>query len=185
MKLVSLVLILTANLCMAAELYDVKLPDSDTVNGKNLVLNGITYREVSVLGILVKVYVGGLYVEKKSKEAEQILNSSAVKQVKTIFKHRASAGDIRNAWSEAFETVCKKECATQHKDHIAAFNKLFDTVKSGEALNYTFTPTGVEVFHDATRLGTAGDQDFAKVVLGVWIGKDAISDRMRKEMLSL
>ena len=57
-----------------AELKGVTMPDQDKIESKNLVLNGQGIREVSVLGIIVRVYVAGLYLEKKSEKENDILD---------------------------------------------------------------------------------------------------------------
>ena len=47
---------------LAATLADVTLPDTVTVGNQTLVLNGMGLRTK----LFIKVYVGGLYLEKKS-----------------------------------------------------------------------------------------------------------------------
>ena len=189
MKIILLVLLLgllfISSLTSAGELYDIKMPDVDAVNGKNLVLNGMTVREVSILNIEIRVYVGGLYLEKKSSKGDEILDSKNLKEMKTIFKHHASATEVKNAWDEAVKVVCKDTCFSKHKDHLKQFESFFKSVNSGDNLTYIFSPNGVDVSENGEKLGSVTDEDFGKVVLSVWIGNPPFSEKMKKGLLSL
>jgi len=185
MKTIILGLLFSSTLAFAGELYEIKMPDTEVVNGKNLVLNGMTVREVSILSIEIKAYVGGLYLEKKSSNGDEILNSKSLKQMKTIFKHHGRASEVKNAWDEAVKIVCKDACFSKHKDHLKQFENIFKSVDSGDSLIYVFSPTGVEVTQNGEKLGSVADEDFGKVVLGVWIGNPPFSEKMKKGLLSL
>lgn len=67
----------------AAGLAGVELPDTETVNGKRLVLNGMGLREATVLR--VKAYVGGLYLEKSTSDPDTVINSRQCKRVTMVF----------------------------------------------------------------------------------------------------
>src|SRR4051812_33849843 len=82
----------------AGELKGVKMPDEDTVKGKKLILNGMGLREKEVVGISIKVYVAGLYLEKKSQNGDEILKSDQLKEVRSEFLRRISVGDLKKAW---------------------------------------------------------------------------------------
>lgn len=185
MKAIILGLIFSSTLAYAGELYEIKMPDTETVNGKNLVLNGMCVREVSILNIDIRVYVGGLYLEKKSSNGDDVLNSKSLKQMKTIFKHHASASDVKTAWDEAVKIVCKDTCFSKHKDHLKQFEGIFKSVSSGDSLTYVFSPAGVDVSQNGEKLGSIADEDFGKVVLSVWIGNPPFSEKMKKGLLSL
>jgi hypothetical protein len=61
----------------AASLAGVTLPDTAQVGGTTLVLNGLGLRTKFV----VKVYVAGLYLDKKSADADAIIKADAPKQI--------------------------------------------------------------------------------------------------------
>ncbi|RPJ78225.1 MAG: hypothetical protein EHM13_14925, partial [Acidobacteria bacterium] len=62
---------------LAATLANVTLPDTITVGNKTLVLNGMGVRSK----FFVKVYVAGLYLEKKTPDANAILQQDAARRL--------------------------------------------------------------------------------------------------------
>ena len=62
---------------VAAELAGVTMPDTATVGGKALQLNGIGLRKV----LFLKIYVIGLYVEQQSGDTATILGRDAARRV--------------------------------------------------------------------------------------------------------
>ena len=62
---------------LADTLADVTLPETMTVGNKTLVLNGMGVRSK----FFVKVYVAGLYLEKKSGDASAIIQADAAKRI--------------------------------------------------------------------------------------------------------
>src|SRR6185312_5440667 len=77
----------------AASLAGVTLPDTEQVAGKTLVLNGMGIRTK----YMVKVYVGGLYLEQKSSDANAIIKADAPKQIVMKFLHGASKSQMMDA----------------------------------------------------------------------------------------
>ena len=88
----------------AASLAGVNLPDTATVGGKSLVLNGLGVRSE----FMVKVYVGGLYLEQKSTDADAIIKTDAPKRIVMHFLHDASKKQMTDAFSESFKTILRK-----------------------------------------------------------------------------
>lgn len=77
--LLGLVLIFSIH-AVGAEMKGVKFDDEITLAGKKLVLNGLGLRKKVIL-FTFKVYVAGLYLEKKSKNANEIINSNQIKRL--------------------------------------------------------------------------------------------------------
>jgi hypothetical protein len=70
-----------ATAALAGELSGVTLPDTLGAGGKTLKLNGLGLRKKFV----VKVYVGGLYLESPSKDASAILAADQARPSACIF----------------------------------------------------------------------------------------------------
>src|SRR5215470_2619200 len=98
----SLVLMILAATLMldasGASLSGVTLPDTVDVGGKKLALNGLGMRKK----FFVEVYVGGLYLESKSSDADSIVKSDAPKQMTMHFVREVSKEQIMDAFHEAF-----------------------------------------------------------------------------------
>ena len=62
------------------------MPDTFQLGGQQLVLNGLGERSE----YMVKVYVAGLYLPKKSSDAGSIVQSNSPKRIVLQFQHAAS-----------------------------------------------------------------------------------------------
>jgi len=71
-------------------------------------LNGIGLRTFSVLGI--RIYVAGLYLERRNGDPDTILHSRERKLLDIWFLRDLVAEDTRKAWQESFEQNCKPPC---------------------------------------------------------------------------
>ena len=58
---------------------DVDFADDMKIGEKKLLLNGVCLRKVRRLGMHFEVYVGGLYVQKKSADADVLLSQPGPK----------------------------------------------------------------------------------------------------------
>ncbi len=77
--ILSLAALSLAGPAVAGELAGVTLPDQVTVESRTLVLNGMGLREATFLK--VDVYVAGLYLERKSSAADEIVSSDQAKRL--------------------------------------------------------------------------------------------------------
>lgn len=64
--------LLLASLAEAVTVSGVTLPDTVTVEGEQLVLNGAGLREKKFLIVPIDIYVAGLYLKNKSSDAQSI-----------------------------------------------------------------------------------------------------------------
>jgi hypothetical protein len=62
----------------AADLEGVFMPETRVVDGTQMRLNGIGLRTFSALGI--RIYVAGLYLERRNRDPDTILHSQEVPQ---------------------------------------------------------------------------------------------------------
>lgn len=157
---------------------DVTLPDTETVAGKKLVLNGMGLREVTVMGIDIRVYVSGLYLEKKSTSADEIMKQKYPKKVRMHFLRKVSERDYKKSWKEIILDHCPKEgdnkgCA-KIKDKLDAFLNLLKEVKSGEELEFTFDGKGFDIQKGAEKWGRVDDAELATYILSGWLGVNGV-----------
>src|SRR5262245_65111893 len=87
---------LASGTAVAGKMGDVVLPDSISVHGKQLVLNGMGLREATMLK--VDVYVAGLYLETRSSDPAQILQSNQTKRIVLRFVRDVDRKDVVKAW---------------------------------------------------------------------------------------
>jgi hypothetical protein len=106
--ILAVVALIALSVAHAADMDGVSMPDMRVVNGTQMRLNGIGLRTFSILGI--RIYVAGLYLERRSDNTDAILHSPETKLLDIRFLRDVDAKDARKAWHESFEQNCKTPC---------------------------------------------------------------------------
>jgi Chalcone isomerase-like len=163
----------------AANLAGVTLPDTVSAGGKTLVLNGMGIRTK----MMVKVYVGGLYLEQKSSDANAIIKSDAPKQIVMKFLHGASKSQMTDAFDEGFRDNAPDAVKTM-KAQIDQLLGGLDAVKIGDEMVFTYVPgTGSSMAINGQNKVTIADPAFGPVLLSVWLGPKPPNADLKKGML--
>jgi hypothetical protein len=165
---------------LSGSLAEVTLPDSATVGGKTLQLNGLGLRKK----MMFKVYVGGLYLEKKSGDAAAIIAADAPKRVVTHFIYsEVSKAKMVEAYSEGFKNNAAAQMGAL-KARIDQFLGALDTMKEGEEMSVTYLPsTGTTLAIRGKDVLTVPGLDFAKALFSVWLGASPPTEDLKKGML--
>lgn len=168
-----------STVAVAAEKGGVTMPDTKTVEGKSLVLNGMGLREATVFN--VDVYAAGLYLETKSHDGKAIAASDQTKQLMLHFVRDVDKDDIVGAWNEGFK---KNGGADQAK--IDQLNSWMSDMKDGQEMYFNFKKDGemkVIVNVKGTTKGTISGDDFARVFLLIWLGDSPPNTGLRDGLL--
>ena len=175
-------LFLLSSLTFAAKKADVELPDTMRLEGKELVLNGIGIRRATIFN--VKVYVGGLYVLKKSKEVKTILTQENPKHITMKFVRGVDADDLQGAWLEGFKAAVSDTDRAPLMEAFNKFNATMKDVEEGDVISLNFLDQGVQVSVKGQRHPFIGNKDFSKALLSIWF-VNARDERLRDELLGL
>lgn len=177
-----LVAALAAPLAMAGELAGVNLPDTVTVSGKTLQLNGMGLRKK----LWIKVYVGGLYLEQKTQDADAAVAAPGPKRMVMHFMtNKATKSKMDDAWMEGFENNNKDQWPAL-KPQVEKFINFFGDMKDGMDVEMTIDPeSGVTVAIDGQVKGTIEGADFGKALLRVWLGPEPPSDDLKEGLLGM
>lgn len=168
-----------APLAQARELAGVKMPDTLSVGGKTLVLNGLGLRKKAIF----KVYVGGLYLEAASKDAPGIVAADSAKAIRLQFVRTIGRDKLVEAFQEGFEANSREKMVTQ-KANISRFLAYTSDVKDGDAWTFAYTPgKGTVVTHGEKEVGTVEGKDFADALFSIWLGAKPPSEDLKKGML--
>jgi hypothetical protein len=163
----------------AATLAGVNLPDTATVADKSLILNGLGLRTE----FMVKVYVGGLYLEHKSTDAGGIIKSDAPKRIVMQFLHDASKKQMTDAFDQSFKDNAP-DAETTIKTDTDKFLAALEPVKVGERMVFTYVPgTGTTIgINGADKLTIAGAA-FSQAIFSIWLGPKPPTANLKKGML--
>jgi hypothetical protein len=184
---------LTGLCAQARTLEGVTLPDSMQVRGTPMTIVGMGVREISILGIVVNVYVGGLYLQHKdfngkdiSHNGDDVIHSEGLKVVKMQFKHHVSPSQMRDNWEKDVLNNCgdKDKCKLM-KDNIARLKSFLPSVSSDDTMEYIFDDKGVEIQLKDANIGMIEDKAFADVMLASFIGAHPATEGLKKGLLAL
>jgi hypothetical protein len=183
-RIISLLAItlIVPNLTFAAILHGVTLPDADKVDGKSLVLNGLGTRFASFLGFPVKVYVAGLYVEKKTSKADEISTADSPKKIVMEFLRDVSKEKISKSWEESFDNNCKDKCST-HQVHLKKFVGLMKEMKEKDRMTLIFHTDRLEFAQNDARSETISNAEFSDIILSIFIGPNPPNKELRDGLL--
>jgi hypothetical protein len=161
---------------VAATLADVTLPDTITVNNQTLVLNGLGLRTK----LFVKVYVGGLYLEKKAADPTVIINADAPKRVVLQFIYDPSREQMVDSFKEGFENNAPGKFKAEVEKWLAAQEAL----KKGDQLVATYVPgTGTTLTIRGKDKLTVPGLPFAQALFSVWFGPKPPTGDLKNGML--
>ena len=182
--LLTLLLVFTVQ-THAKEIGGADLPDTMTVAGETLALNGAGLRKKFV----VKVYAGALYLKKKSSDANAIASADEPMAIRMHFLYGVSPEQLTDAFDEGFAAAVGKDGMTKMKSNIDAFYALFkDKTKKHDTYDIIYTPgKGVAVHFNGTESGVVGDAAFKEAVFKIWLGDkptDGNLKKLKKAMLS-
>jgi len=168
-----------ASVTTAREAAGVKMPDSVTVEGKTLKLNGMGLRKK----VVFKVYVAGLYLESLSKDPAAVLSSDQIRSMRLWILRSLKGSQITEAIVESFEKNSKAQMGAL-KARLDKFNAMFPDVTEGDQIEMTYVPgKGTIVIAKGTEKGVIEGKDFADALFSVWLGPNPVQEDLKKALL--
>jgi len=163
-------------------LNGVTLPAKVKGSKSDLVLNGGGIRKKAFF----KVYVMGLYLEQKSKDAATIIktNDEVLVQLQ-ITSSVVSSSNMSEAIEEGFGKSMKGNTAPL-RAKIDAFINNFkkEAIKEGDVFTLHYIPgVGLKTFKNGKLLSTTEGEDFKRALLGIWLGADPIDAAVKTGVL--
>lgn len=173
-------LLLIPSWSWAIQVGDAKLPDSWTLEGQPLALNGAGLREYGTFR--VNVYAAALYLAQPQKSLEAILKTDTPRVIHLKIFRGASREDSIKAWGHYFEANCKAPCVVD-KTALDAFNALIPPSKAGDTQTYIFRSGQLELLNNNTKLGIVKNAEFANLVLSTWLGAVPTTEGLKRALL--
>jgi hypothetical protein len=173
--------VLSSTPALARDVAGVDVAEALTYEGKALKLNGAGIRKK----VVVKVYVGALYLESTSTSADAIVKSDQAKVVRMVFLRDVDKGKILDAYKEGFERNSKGDLAKLQPalDKLGAMSDM----KSGQWLQVAYAPgKGVTVTQQSggSIHITADAKLVSDALLRNWIGGEPADGGLKAAMLA-
>lgn len=166
------------------EILGVTFPGEKVIAGKTLQLNGVAYRKA--LGI-VKVFVSGLYLEKSTHDAREVIESEQVKYLMTHYlTSKATAKKLRNGFIKEIEKCNPPDMVQTHQAEIEKYASWLDKdMAPGLISASTYIPgKGLTLEYQGELRGTISGSAFAQMYYRYNVGKKA-KKKIRKGLLGL
>lgn len=166
---------------LAGECAGVSVPDTVSVDGKPLVLNGMGLREATLFKI--DVYVAALYVEHRSADAAALVSGEEIKQLRIRFVRKVSREDMLENMRRGFMAGAGDKWAALEE----RFNELkawMPALQSGDEFIITYRPNiGIDVQRGNLSLGPIAGKDYADATLRIWLGDHPPSAELKRGLL--
>ncbi|WP_338410290.1 chalcone isomerase family protein [uncultured Flavobacterium sp.] len=158
----------------------VKVDDKLSLEGKDLTLNGAGIREK----LWMDLYVGSLYVTKKTTSGQEIVDSKDAVAIKlNITSGMITSSKMINAVNEGFEKSTNKNTAPL-KTKIDKFKSFFnDKINKGDVFVIMYNGNESVVYKNGTKKGSVEGYEFKKAVIGIWLGKTVVDEDLKAGML--
>ena len=168
----------------AVEIEGVKLEPTAQVGGAVLQLNGAGLRT----RVVFKVYVAGLYVPQKAKDANTLLAQKGPRRVAITMLRNVDSDTFSASLVEGLKNNLSEAQFTGFKAQIDALNANFKAAgeaKKGDVIHLEFAPdAGTRVIVNGKPQGSAiAGEEFFTAVLRIWLGDKPADADLKKGMV--
>lgn len=169
---------------LAAEVAGVKLADSIRVGDAELALNGAGLRT----RMMLKIYVGALYLTEKKGNAVEILDAKGPKRVAMHLLRSLSAEQFTGALVDGLnDNLVEEERArfAAQIDELKVTMAAIGSAKEGSVVTLDLVPgRGTRLTVDGAPKGKLiPDEDFYRALLKIWLGDKPADKSLKAAML--
>ena len=166
------------------ELEGQKFEPTVQVGGQTLTLNGVGLRKRAIF----KVYVNGLYVPQKSKDAATLINEKGPRRASLRMLRDVDADSFVSAFTDGLRANLTEAQVTSLKPQIDAFSSTLKSIgeaKKGDVINFDYTPDGGTriTVNGQTKGAAIPGHDFYAAVIRIWLGDKPVDDGLKKGLL--
>ncbi len=160
---------------------DATLPNTMTVEGTDLVLNGAGMREK----VIFDLYAGGLYLASKKSDAAAIVNADETMAMKLdIVSGMVSSKKMIGAVDDGFDASMNGDTSSLDAQ-ITKFKGFFsDKIVKTNVFDITYVKgKGTVVYKNGKEVGMIPGLEFKKALFGIWLGSNPADDDLKEAML--
>jgi hypothetical protein len=185
MKQFASIILLGLALAMPAQalsIAGITLPESMQAGSTDLPLNGAGIRTK----FMMKIYVGGLYLESKNSKAAEIIAADKPMAIRLhMVSGMITSEKMTEATMEGFENTTGGNTAPL-KEYIDDFMAVFqEPIAEGDIFDIIYLPgKGLDINKNGEFKGTVvGGLPFKQAVWGIWLGDKPADKKLKKGML--
>jgi len=171
---------------IAAEVSGIKMPDTATVAGRELKLNGLGVRTK----LFIKVYVAGLYLPEKTQDFAELQKMDGPRRVTLVFMRDVSSEDFGNAYMQGLDQNLNQAEKSRLATNIGKSGDVFgrmDGLKKGDVVHIDWNPglgTTYEVNGKKVN-APIPDLEYYHAMLRIWLGANPIDTKLKPKLLGI
>ena len=171
--------------CMAhGDIEGVFVPDTVSVEGQALRLNGAGLREISLLGARMKLYVASLYTPVRVRGLEDLLSCPRPVEINFTFLKGVSGRLVETSWRNQFARSATYTYPGFAKDQEAFIALLGNLDEKGRD-TVQFLSGETRVLDQGRLMGTIRGKEFQKAFFYLLFGDKPISRRLKANLLGV
>jgi hypothetical protein len=176
-----LTLVIMSPAINAKEIEGVNMPEYLEVAKSKLILNGAGVRSK----FFMDLYVGGLYLQNKSNNQKEIIESDAPMAIRLhIISSLITSKKMEKATREGFENATKGNTGPI-KSQIEEFISVFkEKIEKNDIFELVYLPgKGLEVYKNGEFKCRIEGPAFKQALFGIWLGDKPAQESLKEEML--
>ena len=149
------------------------------IKGDVLTYNGAGLRQKYGFDL----YVGALYLENQSSDANKIINTDDIQAIKIkIISSKVTRDKFNESVSEGFSKSSHGKATEEQKKVFKSY--FSDDIKIKDDILLIYKPgKGVAVMINGKYKGVVGNLDFKKALWSIWLGTNPADEKLKKKML--
>lgn len=156
-------------------------PEVIEFEGSTLMLNGKGTRVI----FFMKVYEGSLYLETKSSDADEIINSTSPMALRIdVTSEMVTADAMKKALSEGLKKSTNNNTSAILNEIEQLSSSFNSAVTSGDFYEFIYIPeVGTHVLKNNELVELISGLDFKKAFFGIFLSDNPIQKNLKKAML--
>lgn len=176
-----ILMLILPGVAVGTEVAGIAVPDTVTVEGKVLHLNGAGIRTK----FFFDIYVGALYRPDAVHDATGVLEQPAPSAVTMDFLYKSVDQEkLTRGWSEGFRKNLSPDALQKLESRLKQFNAMFGGARRGDHYLFEFRSDGsTVVVFNGKLVGSIEGGDFQRALLSVWLGNSPADADLKRAML--
>lgn len=175
----------TATFAANMELHGIKIPDSMTVGGSKLQLNGAGTRYKGPF----KIYVADLYTTKKVQSLDELIASPGPKRLTMTMLREIESGPFGKLLTRGVEDNVSKSEMSKLIPGLIRMGDIFTTIKvqnPGDVITLDWIPgTGLLITAKGKVQGDPfKEPEFFRAMMSIWLGASPADFKLKEALLS-
>ena len=179
-KILFFILLFSISL-FAKEIEGIEIPNSLTLEGQTLSLQGAGIRSKFIFDI----YVGALYLKNKTNNAKKIINANSTSDIRMLITSSLVTGaKMKEGFGDDFKVI--KTLGYKVDDNILKkFLQTFNTkVHKKDTYDFAYFPNkGLIIYKNGNAISAIKNINFKKALYAIWLGKKPAQESLKKKML--